>query len=252
MKRKTSKTLIRIAIILFILIIVFLIVDDVVMPSYVQHGKTTKIPNVIGMPLEDAQRVLQEAGVNPKESERKPDRHYPIGTVISQNPPPNSEVKYGRGVYLVVSGGEQMITVPDLKAKSIREASFTLERYGLKIGSIQYEASEEFFENTIIRQEPSAGARVSQSSSVNVVVSQGRPGEKELVPNVVGKTLSEAERILLQSGFVLGRITEQLSINLLPNTVVEQYPRAGELAKKGQPIDLIIAQVGETKPSTEF
>ncbi|MCX7983301.1 MAG: PASTA domain-containing protein [Bacteroidetes bacterium] len=252
MKSKISKSFVWFSGLFLFTLVVFLLIDNIIMPTYVQHGKTTKVPNVIGKPIEEAQRILQQVGLNPKEQERKPDRHYPIGTVLAQTPIPNSEVKYGRGVYLIVSGGEQLITIPDLKAKSIREATFTLERYGLKLGTIQYEPSEEFFENTIIRQDPQAGARVSQNVVVHIVVSQGRPGEKEIVPNVVGKTLSEAERIILQSGFSMGRVTEQVSISLLPHTIIEQYPRAGELAKKGQPIDLIVAQKSETKPTSEF
>lgn len=232
--------------------VLFFVVDDVVMPRYVQHGKTIRVPDVVGLRVEEAMKVLREAGVQPKEAERKQDRTHPIGTVIYQNPPANAEVKQGRGVYLTVSGGEQMVEVPNIRAKSIREATFTLERYGLRMGTIHYEPSEEFFENTIIQQEPAAGRRVSLNTSINVIVSQGRPGEKELVPNVVGKTLSEAEKILTLSSFTVGKVTEQISLNLLPNTVMEQYPHAGELARKGQPIDLIIAQKAETKPNEEF
>lgn len=250
--KKRKKILVWLVIILGILVSAFILVDDVVMPRYVQLGKTLKVPNVVGLPIADAMKVLKDAGLQPKEAEHKQDRHYPVGTVIGQNPPANAEVKSERGVYLTISGGEKMVVVPNIQAKSIREATFTLERYGLILGNIQYEPSDNFFENTIMSQEPTAGTKVSLHSMVHVIVSQGRAGEKEVVPNVVGKTLSEAEKFLTQSGFTLGKVTEQVSLNLLPHTVLEQYPHAGELAPKGQPIDLIIAQKAEPKPDVEF
>jgi beta-lactam-binding protein with PASTA domain len=65
------------------------------------------------------------------------------------------------------------------------------------------------------------------------------------VPDVKGKSLKEAELILKNAGVVTGNISFQPMPDLLPNTVVDQFPRAGELVPRGQAIDLFVVQGAE-------
>jgi serine/threonine-protein kinase len=226
-------------------IVVFILIDSIIMPYYVQKGKTTRVPETIGLPLEEARKKLKDAGLEVKESEYKPDKRYKIGTVTLQNPPAESEVKYNRNIYLTISGGEELINVPNLKGKSVREAAFNLERNGLKLGEISYEPSDEIFANTIIRQDIAPNTKVKSGNHIDVTVSQGRVIDAHPVPDVLLKTLTETEKILTAGGFQIGKITYQTNLDILPNTVLEQYPRAGYLVKLGQSIDLIVAQKNE-------
>jgi eukaryotic-like serine/threonine-protein kinase len=223
-------------------IILFILIDKVLMPYYVQKGKTTKVPETAGMPLEDPKKTLRAAGLEPREAEYKTDKRYKIGTVTMQNPAANTEVKLNRNVYLTISGGEELISVPNLKGKSIREATFNLERCGLKIGEISFEPSDEIFANTIIRQDIMPSTKVRSDSRIHITVSQGKASDRHIVPDVTLKTLTETEKILIDAGFQVGKITYQTNADILPNTILEQYPRAGEMVPFGQAIDLIVAQ----------
>ncbi len=234
-----------------VLVALFFVLDDIVMPLYTQQGSTTRVPNVTGLPLVEARTILEQAGLDPKESETKPDRTYPVGTISYQNPQSGSIVKYGRGVYLTISGGDIMVDVPTLRGKSLRDATFTLESAGLLLGDVRYEPSQQIFMNTVISQSVEPGKKIKTGSSIGVIVSQGKPGEKRTVPNIVMRSLAEAERLLLQSGFTLGKVTEQPNFELLPNTVMDQYPKSGEMASFGQPIDVFVAIKGEPPPLLE-
>jgi eukaryotic-like serine/threonine-protein kinase len=248
MKTVKLKKIIRpLAVILVIGFILVILIDNFIMPSYVQKGKTTTVPNVIGLSLGDAKKNLLTRGLEPKEAEYKTDKRYKIGTVILQNPAAESKVKYGRGVYLTISGGEEHVEVPNLRGKSIREAAFNLERCGLKLGSISYEPSDDIFPNTIIRQGIPPNRNVTSGSSIDIIVSQGRSTDMRAVPDVASKTLSEAEKLLTDIGFQVGKITYKINIDLLPNTILEQSPRAGELMQLGTMIDLVVAQKTEIK-----
>jgi serine/threonine-protein kinase len=245
--KKRLKKLIKPSIITILIVsTLFLLFDDIIMPWYVQKGKTTKVPDVIGLRLDDAKQKIKEAGLDPKEADYKNDKRYNVGTVTMQNPIAESEVKYDRGVYLTISGGEELVDMPNLRGKSVREAVFNLEKYNLKLGSISYEPSEDIFANTIIRQEIQPGAKIRGGSLINVTVSQGRANDKLPVPDVSLKTLNEAEKILTDSGFRVGKTTYHMNVDILPNTIIEQNPRAGELMQLGQTIDLIIAQKSDT------
>jgi serine/threonine-protein kinase len=234
-----------------VVILLVIFIDVIVMPFYVQKGKVTKVPDVIGLPLQEAKVKIKEAGLDPKEAEYKNDKRYAIGSVILQVPAPEAEVKYGRGIYLTISGGEELVEVPNLKGKSIREATFNLERRGLKLGNISYEPSEELFANTIIRHTPTSNTKVKGGTYIDVIVSQGQTANARLIPDVSMKTLSEAEKVIIGAGFKVGKITYRINLDLLPNTVLEQYPRAGELVDLSQSVDLIIAQKADSKLKDE-
>jgi serine/threonine-protein kinase len=249
--RFTRERLRRYAIILGILVVVFFVMDDVIMPLYTAQGHTTTVPAVLGLSVDEAKAAVRKAGLVPHEAETRPDKNYKVGTVAFQNPPPDATVKYGRGVYLTISGGEILVGVPALRGKSLREATFTLERVGLRIGEVRYEPSDEIFMNTIISQSVDPERKVRSGSAIGVLVSQGKVGEQRAVPNLTGKSLTEARKLLVQAGFVVGTVSYQASLDLLPNTIIDQYPRPAEMARFGQAIDLFVAQKVEPPPDAE-
>jgi beta-lactam-binding protein with PASTA domain len=165
--------------------------------------------------------------------------------VVLQNPPADAEVKFGRGVYLTVSGGEPQVAVPGLRGRTLRDANFALERFGLVLGTVQYDFSEEYPQGTVIDQDLPESTLVTQGRVVNVIVSQGKKGDQITVPDVTKMTFADTERILIQAGLRIGNITYKVSPDLLPNTVIDQYPKAGELVPSGQAVDLVVAQRGE-------
>ncbi len=238
-------------IVLGVVIVLFLLINSLIMPRYTEQGRTTKVPAVVGLKLENAKEVITQAGLTPREADTRIDKQYPIGTVAVQNPPSGAEVKFGRGIYLTISGGEPLVRVPSLRGKSLRDARFTLERTALTIGNIIYQQSEEFPENTIIDQAIAEGTEVKNGSRIDVTISQGRSSNKFLVPNVTQKSLTEAEKILTQAGFKVNAITYQANSELLPNTVLDQTPKAGELVSIDQPVTLIVAQQPEKQSTTD-
>jgi len=80
-----------------------------------------------------------------------------------------------------------------------------------------------------------------------VVASQGSASQKVAIPDVTSKTLTEATSLLVQAGLKVGNVTYVMSLELLPNTVVDQYPRVGEMVPLGQAVDLFVVQGGEKK-----
>ena len=241
----------RFAIVSAVLVILFFIFDDIVMPRYVRQGETTTVPNVVGLKLDDALKTLSASGLNGKGSEIRPDKQYPEGAVAAQTPFAGDVVKFGRGIYLTISGGETLNSVPGLRGKSVRDAALTLERFGLKLGDLTYQVSTEFPENTIIEQSIAEGTNVKAGMSISVIASQGPSADRLPVPNVVRKSLVEAQRLIQKAGLTVGNITFQVNNELLPNTVIDQYPRGGGFALASQAIDLFVAQKAEQKKNLE-
>lgn len=224
-----------------------LLLDNIILPWYVNHQGTLPVPDVVGIPEADAIRILDSLSLEPRRGEVRTDKDYPEGYVVAQNPMSHQVVKPNRRVYLTISGGEQLAVVPDLKGRSLRDTKFALDRAGLKLGAVTREISKEFPEGTIVSQSLGAGAKVKHGSFIGVTESTGQSMDSLLVPSVIGKTLSDAQTFLTQKGFKVGNITYQPNADLLPNTVIDQLPRMNDVVSFGKPIDLFVAQTPEKK-----
>ena len=238
------------AIALAILVVLFIFANSVLLPWYVNQGGNVEVPNLSGKNFDEAKKVLDSLGLEARKGDIRRDREHLAGIVIIQNPMAGEHVKRGRRIYLTMSGEEQLIVVPNIKGRTLRDAKFMLEREGIKLGTIEYQPSDEFPPNTIIEQKRSPGSKVKNEEYVSVVVSQGTIAQKVAAPNLSGKTLTEATSILTTMGLKLGNITYLPSTELLPNTIIEQFPRAGDMVPNGQAIDLFVVQGGEKKKET--
>jgi eukaryotic-like serine/threonine-protein kinase len=228
----------------------FILFNYILLPAYVRHGGTLPVPDVSGMPFDEARTTLDMQGLQTIQADTRPDPDHPPGTVINQNPQGGAVVKHGRRIYLTISGGEALVVVPSLRGRSTRDAKFALERFGLKLGGINYATSGNFPENTIMEQSVAPDSRVTRGTVVSVTVSTGRENRQIAVPQLVGKSTTEAEKLLLNAHLKVGNISFQPSFDLLPNTVVDQFPRAGEMVNEDQAVDLFIVKAG--KPAEEI
>ena len=246
-KALTSSRAKKLYLAFLIFVVLFFTCNNLLLPWYVNSGGIVEVPQVVGKDVESAMALLRSLGLEPRKGDVRMDREHPAGVVVVQNPMPGDQVKRGRRVYLTVSEGEVPVIVPGIKGRTTRDARFALEREGLKLGTIDYQPSDEFPANTVIDQRPGPGAKVKRDAYVSVTVSQGALSQKIAVPDLSGKTLTEATTVLTNAGLRLGNISYLPSTDLLPNTVIEQYPRAGELVPNGQLIDLFVVQGGEKK-----
>lgn len=212
------------------------------MPWYVSSPETS-VPKVVGLPIKEAISSLERVGFEYLISDTSYGVQAPVGAVFFQKPEAGAIVKEGRTIYLFVSGGVSTITVPQLKGKSILDAKFALERLGLKLGRVERIPSSQP-EDMIFDQQYSDGTPLKQGEYVGVTVSAGRGGGSIVVPDLIGKSLTEARIILADSSLTIGKLNYQPSATLLPNTILDQYPSGGNSLNSGDAVDLFV-----TKPS---
>lgn len=230
------------------LLLFFVFFNYILMPWYVS-GDEVVVPRVMGMNSAVAQQVLEDADLEPINGGERYNENFPKGTVIFQNPEPGSKVKEGRRIFIFVSSGIPLIKVPSLKGKVFRDAKVTLERMDLELGDTTWVESDapKF---TIIDQEYYEGTEVKKGTRVNITISAGKViGIK--IPDLLGKSLSEAETILNDSKLSVGRINYQPSFSLLPNTVIDQYPSKEVIVPEGSKVDLFVTKNVETPEEVE-
>lgn len=233
-----------------ILIAIILLFDFILMPLYVS-GSEIDVPNVVGMSEEEAFQTLEDADFNPSIADTSFGVSLPPGRVFLQKPESGKLVKEGRTIYLFISGGEQVISVPLLKGKSVRDARLSLERIGLKLGTIE-ELASTHPKDMVYDQQFAEGTKIRKGQSVGISVSIGKGAGEIVVPDLIGKSLTEASRILSDSTLTLGKINYQISSTLLPNTVLDQYPAPGNKLNSGNTVDLFITKEGTIQDRDEF
>jgi len=229
------------------IIVFFLIVDKLILPWYVSSPEV-KVPKVVGLKEDDAVRILKDADLSPIVSDTTYDERFPKGSVIVQKPMSGDVVKKGRRVYVFISGGEPYVSVPILKGRSLKEAKLSLERVGLKLGQVT-EMPSENSKNVIFDQQFANGTPLRKGESVGITVSIGIVAEGDItVPDLIGKSLTDAEKLLADSSLKVGKVNYQASFSLLPNTILDQYPSKGNKVNKGTVVDLFVTKSGnETK-----
>ena len=241
MKNLLGKPFVRKTIFFLIgFIFVILLLNYLIIPWYVSSSETT-VPNVVGMTDQEAIEMLESQGFETAIADTSYGLEYQKNTVFLQRPEAGDIVKEGRRIFIFVSGGEKTVYVPMLKGKTILDAKFALERIGLKLGRVDRNPSSKP-EDMIFDQEYVEGTPLQQGEIVGITVSAGRGGGSVVVPDLIGKSLSEAQLVLNENDLTVGKINYQASATLLPNTVLDQYPSSGNKLNPSDAVDLFITK----------
>ncbi|MFC2085517.1 PASTA domain-containing protein, partial [Bacteroidota bacterium] len=224
---------------ILVIVIAFILLDKLYFPWYVNAPKV-QIPDLIGIHKNEAIKILDSLKLSPVEIGPRYDSKFKEDHVIFQKPYAGSTVKINRRVYLHISGGEQLVQMPQLLNKTLRDAKVKIERLGLHLGKVK-EAKSELPVNTIISQEFVEGTYLEKGDTVNIKISIGPKIGMIRVPNIIAKTATEAERILRMNNLRIGSRTYIVSPSLLPNTIISQYPGQNYLLSVGDSVDVVIA-----------
>jgi eukaryotic-like serine/threonine-protein kinase len=231
----------KLSILALVIIVLFLIFNTILMPWYVKHASLVQVPSVMGLSLLDAKKVLEDAGLDVKQGDIKYDETKPIGIVLDQNPMTGEQVKKGRRVYLTLCGGEQLIEVPRLVGKTERDARFTLVQRNLQAGEIVRKFTTEQPEDVVVSQIIQPGSKVKKSTKIDLIISNGQLLGDLVIPDLIGKKLNDAKKIVEDKKLKVGKITYQPS-DLEAGTVIDQYPKKTKSAKENTPVDLFVAK----------
>ncbi|MDD2420850.1 MAG: Stk1 family PASTA domain-containing Ser/Thr kinase [Heliobacteriaceae bacterium] len=134
--------------------------------------KLTRVPDVQRKPQRDAELILRDADFKP-EIQMEPNDKVPAGTVISQNPQPNSEQAAGSTVYLQVSNGPNVKTImPPLVGLKVQEGQAQLASLDVNVQLLAQEDAGHPA-GTIISQDPAPKTPLEPGMQVKLVYSAG-------------------------------------------------------------------------------
>jgi beta-lactam-binding protein with PASTA domain len=186
-------------------------------------------PNVLGLPRRVAETILfNRAKLRPSVT-TVPSPDTALGSVVAQNPLPDTPTRPDRTVDLQVAG------VPRVVGLSVDAATARLERVRLT-GTTMIRELTEGSDGTVVEQSPEAGQPAESGSSVALTVV--RVVERQFaMPDLIGRPIDEARRVIADSGLVLQRL-EIATAEGRPDTAVGQSPAAGSLVRRGDAVTL--------------
>lgn len=131
------------------------------------------------------------------------------------------------------------VTVPNLQGMTVDQATAELAKYNLDIKVGDEVSSSQFAAGEIVSQDPKAEMTVKEGFPVTVNISKGKEEEGK-IPNVVGKTASDAKFVLESYGYVQGNVTQENS-DYPKDVIIRQSPEAGTKADPGTRVNLVVS-----------
>lgn len=164
---------------------------------YEQTIFTVKVPNVMGLNIDEAARILKQAGLT-ETHKAMPNDQVERNQVYVQNPGAETTARKGDAVILVISSGPVPFEMPDVVGKTADEATSLLIAKNMKI-TRDRAASTDVPKGSVMSQVPAAGEQVTRDDPVTLTISGG----STVVPSLLNCTLEEAEEMLTKQNLTL-------------------------------------------------
>ena len=228
----------------------------VILRHYTHHGEALPVPDIRGLSLDDAGKVLNGKKMRWQLSDSVYVTSAKPGAVVNQNPEPGFKVKENRNIFLTINAmSPEKVKMPDVVGVSFRQAKTTLESQGLTIGKLTY--VPDMAVNYVLKQmylgkEIRKGTTIVKGSDIELVLGDGLSKEKTPVPDLLGNTLLEARETLtkyfLNFGVTIYDDDISTSSDSLRAFIYRQRPGAvaGAMLQLGATIDVWVT-VDETK-----
>jgi serine/threonine-protein kinase len=175
--------------------------NGLLMPQLVHRRGEVRVPDLASLSEDQAERALRTLGLRLSHAGERFDPSVPRGLVLQQDPPPETPVRPGRRVLVVVSLGEEFSSVPQLYGTSLRGARVLVERSGLSVGGITRAPAEDVGEGLVAATDPPAESVLPRETPVGLLVSTASEVESFVMPELLGRDLGAVRRQLEALGF---------------------------------------------------
>ncbi len=207
---------------------------------------SSKVPATAGLPRDEAVEQLEDAGFDPNVETRN-SAAVEEGLVIYSEPSAGTTATNGSPVTLFVSSGPKLAKVPVLVGSQRRLAVQQIRGRGLTPSVSEEESTSPAGE--VLSQSPSAGTEVEPGSTVSIVVSSGE--EQASVPNVIGRSRSEAVEAVRGAGLTPSVEEEETEVAGKVGRVLDQFPPPGAELAPGDTVTITVGKRASAVPEEE-
>ena len=153
-----------------------------------------EIPAIVGMSIDEVRQKYEPLGYTINQTSSEYNSEYEEGKIITQDPQQGTKTT-SKIISVTVSKGAKLVRVTNQEGKDIKVAKYELENTLGFIVEQEDKVSDTVAKGIIISQDYKDVDR-PYGSVIKVVVSSGDGKESVVVPNVIGKTASDAKKTL--------------------------------------------------------
>lgn len=157
-----------------IIFVTAFIFSQIIFPIVLGRPQTIETPDVTGLGLAQAKRIMNEEKLHVVVKDSLYSETERIDQVLEQHPKPGDKIKQDGTVYLIVSKGSKMVSVPSLIGSQFQEALISLRNSSLRSAVIDSLYSDSDPVDTVMRMSPSPGSKVEKNSLIRLYLSRGK------------------------------------------------------------------------------
>lgn len=227
-----SKAFFKNLLLAIIILVILLLAILIWLRIYTHHRQAISVPDLSGLTVEEVDDVTASRDLTFEIIDSVFSTELPRGTVVKQNPRPNSKVKKNRNIFLTMNAvNPEMVSMPQLVGISIRQARLAIENAGLQLGKISYKP--DYAINNVLQQNLNdsvikEGSEIHKGATIDLVLGMGLSGETTKVPDLIGLILEPAKVEIADNYLNIGAITYDESILDIEDSaaafVWRQYP----------------------------
>ncbi|MBQ7668127.1 MAG: Stk1 family PASTA domain-containing Ser/Thr kinase [Clostridia bacterium] len=254
-KRRRASGLVNLIAVLVSLFITMLVVFGLVyfLVTGVANNsakKEVEMPNLTGGTYQEAIATLTDMNLLVKQIEYKESDTVAKNYVMYQYPQYGIKVKENvKIVELIISSGISEVTVPNVVQYTLAEAKTKLDSHELRY-TVTEESSESIPVGCVVRQVPVANMKVEVGQVIELYVSSGPATIMTTVPNLVEKTVAEANKLLEVANLSAGEVTYDTNNSKSNGIILSQKIVAGTSVEEGTQIGYVVNKVTQTATPT--
>ena len=132
------------------------------------------------------------------------------------------------------------VAVPDVKGKTLEEATKDITEAEYVVGEVTEEFSDDVESGHVINTDPEAGKTLDRGSEIDIILSKGK--EQVTVPNVVGMDEATAKQALSNAGFKPVAGKSKYSDSIAKGAVISTNPKGDTQADKGAEVTYTLSK----------
>jgi len=202
---------------------------------------TFSVPNLIGLELQEAGRILETLGLETGTVSGEYSEEFTEDHIIMQDPSSGELTTAGESVDIIISTGSQIVIIPNIIGFDYIFASNHLESIGINVMTSKIPLTGEITQpGLVVSVIPQPGTSIKAGSTVELNISTSEPLNE--VPDIIGLDLEQAiERLeLLGIGIVISYVETDYSFQ--QGEVIDQLPLPGHYISLDSSIVLFISK----------
>lgn len=204
-------------------------------------GSSVKVPDVLNISAEQAQEILEEAGLSLCITEKEINNEVDENTVLKQSPESGEKIEKGGIVNVTVSKKSVKVSIPDVENYDKDLAIDALQNAGFNVEIVE-EESDKYADGAVISQ--SQSGKGDTGTTIIITVSKNDKSETEKtvkVPSVEGKTVAEAKKLFGDKLYL--KITEEkFSSSVKKGSIISQTPAADSEVKEKTTVEVVVSK----------